>query len=219
MLIDSPMPSREEAYITELFCAQDFVLPDMGALLSDDSSPDAQLDTINARLINIIVQLIRPKRAVELGTLFGYSAIWIAKALPSDGMLYTIDKNSNNLKVASKLFRSFGLQSKIRPIYGNALEELAKLDEPFDMVFIDADKKSYCKYLDWAEANIKKGGFIISDNTLSFGKVNVGQRPLGRHLEAWNAVREFNARLADNTKYSSVILPIAKGLTLALKKF
>jgi predicted O-methyltransferase YrrM len=213
------MSSREEVYIKELCCAQDAAFSEMGDLLLDDSMLDVQLDTINARLINIIVQLIRPKRAVELGTLFGYSAIWIAKALPSDSILYTIDKNSNNLEVANKIFHSFDLQDKICPIHGNALEELAKLDGSFDMVFIDADKKNYCKYLDWAETNIKKGGFIISDNTLSFGKVNVTQRPSDQYLGSWNAVREFNVRLADDAKYNSIILPIAKGLTLALKKF
>ncbi|GFZ81897.1 O-methyltransferase [Rickettsiales bacterium] len=219
MLADYPMSCKEEAYIKELFSAQDFVCSEVRTLLPDASGLDAQLDTINARLINIIIQLIRPKRAVELGTLFGYSAIWIARALPSDGVLYTIDKNSKNLEIASKLFRSFGLQDKIHPIHGNAPEELTKLDGLFDIMFIDADKKNYCKYLDWAEANIKKGGLIISDNTLSFGKVNIAQRPADRYLGPWNAVREFNARLADSTKYSSVMLPIAKGLTLALKKF
>jgi predicted O-methyltransferase YrrM len=101
------------------------------------------------------------------------------------------------------------------------LNELAA-SAPYDMVFIDADKPGYPEYLDWAEEYVRKGGLIVGDNTLLFGHVWSESAPQGAGAPsrtAWNAMREFNRRLADPAKYHSVLIPTEEGMTVAIKLF
>ena len=99
---------------------------------------------------------------------------------------------------------------------------LSTLSGPFDMVFIDADKINYHAYLDWAEQNIRKGGIIVADNTFLFGTVWQDSPPENRtpaSPAAWKAMRGFNERLSDNSRYMGTIVPTAEGLTVAIKRF
>lgn len=155
------------------------------------------------------------KKVVEVGTLAGYSAIWMSGAISSSGIVYTIEKNEEHAKIAQQNFEKY---KNIRLIHGDAkicLNQI-KQDGPFDMMFIDADKSAYPNYLDWAEANIKKGGLIVADNTLLFGTIACS---LNKSKSSWVAMNEFNERLSDKFKYDSVILPTKDGLTIAIKKF
>ncbi len=143
----------------------------------------------------------------------------MAKALLEDGHIYTIENNPQYSRIAKKNFSAFNLSDKITLIEGNALEKLNELSAkaPFDMIFIDADKGGYPKYLDWAESYIKQDGLIVADNTLLFNTVFLESPPKEVSEKSWHAMREFNNRLSDEKKYFSILIPTDEGMTVALK--
>jgi predicted O-methyltransferase YrrM len=150
--------------------------------------------------------------------LFGYSALAMAKALPEDGVLWSLEKNPENFKISEGFFKKFEAGKRVRPLLGDGLEKLKSIESegPFDMVFIDADKANYANYLSWAEKNVRRGGFIVGDNTFLWG--GVWDQPT-EELSAKSvaAMKEFNRRLSDPSKYNSTVIPTAEGMTIAQK--
>jgi len=169
------------------------------------------------KLLQLLIKLAGVKTVVEIGTLLGYSALWMADALPDDGHIYTFEKDATRAARASTNLR----QPKITLITGDAVETLASIESraPFDMVFIDADKLRYLRYLDWAEKHVRAGGLIVGDNTLLFDAVWREAQTSRIRQTALTAMREFNQRLADPAKYTAILLPTAEGMTIALKNF
>ncbi|WP_168464209.1 O-methyltransferase [Wolbachia endosymbiont of Ctenocephalides felis wCfeT] len=178
-----------------------------------------QISPEEGKLLGLFIKTNKIKSVVEVGTLYGYSSICMAKALPDNGHIYTIENNPQHLEIAKKNFNTLDLNNKITLIEGNALEKLYALSTkaPFDMIFIDADKGGYPKYLDWAELHIKKGGLIIADNTLLFNTVFLESSTKEVSEKSWHAMREFNERLSDGNKYYSILIPTDEGMTVALK--
>ena len=179
-----------------------------------------QISPEEGKLLSLFIKIHKVKSIVEVGTLYGYSSICMAKALPEDGHVYTIENNPQHSKIARKNFSAFNLNSRITLIEGNALEMLNELSAkaPFDMIFIDADKAGYPKYLDWAELYIKQDGLIVADNTLLFNTVFLEEAPEnGVSKLSWHSMREFNNRLSNEEKYHSILIPTDEGMTVALK--
>ncbi|MDD9336561.1 MAG: O-methyltransferase [Wolbachia sp.] len=158
-----------------------------------------QISPEEGKLLSLFIKLCKIKNIVEVGTLYGYSSICMAKAIPENGHIYTIENNPEHSQIAKKNFDSLNLNNKITLIEGNALKKLNVLSTkaPFDMIFIDADKGGYSRYLDWAELHIKKDGLIVADNTLLFNTVFLESSPNGVSEQSWTAMREFNNRLSD----------------------
>ncbi|WP_264339524.1 MULTISPECIES: O-methyltransferase [unclassified Wolbachia] len=178
-----------------------------------------QIGPEEGKLLSLFIKIHKIKSIVEIGTLYGYSSICMAKALLEDGHIYTIENNPQYSRIAKKNFSAFNLSDKITLIEGNALEKLNELSAkaPFDMIFIDADKGGYPKYLDWAESYIKQDGLIVADNTLLFNTVFLESPPKEVSEKSWHAMREFNNRLSDEKKYFSILIPTDEGMTVALK--
>ncbi|MDD9331090.1 MAG: O-methyltransferase [Wolbachia sp.] len=178
-----------------------------------------QISPEEGKLLSLFIKLCKIKNIVEVGTLYGYSSICMAKAIPENGHIYTIENNPEHSQIAKKNFDSLNLNNKITLIEGNALKKLNVLSTkaPFDMIFIDADKGGYSRYLDWAELHIKKDGLIVADNTLLFNTVFLESSPNGVSEQSWTAMREFNNRLSDEKKYHSILIPTDEGMTVALK--
>ncbi|MEY2393103.1 O-methyltransferase [Wolbachia endosymbiont of Tettigetta isshikii] len=178
-----------------------------------------QISAEEGKLLSLFIKIHKVKSIVEIGTLYGYSSICMAKALPECGHIYTIENNPEHLNIAKKNFSAFNLSNKITLIEGNALEKLNELSTkaPFDMMFIDADKGGYHKYLDWAELYIKQDGLIVADNTLLFNTVFLESPQKEVSKKSWQAMREFNRRLSDEEKYYSMLIPTDEGMTVALK--
>lgn len=199
-------------YIQKTFAHETAELASLRASLADNISIHPE----DGRLLQLLIALGNVKTIVEIGTFGGYSAIWMANALPDDGKLITIEKDPAR---AAAVRPTLVAHTKIKLMEGDALDVLSTLQGPFDMVFIDADKLNYLRYLDWAEKNVKTGGLIIGDNTFLFDAVwNDG--PIERVREtARQAMRDFNARLADPQRYDSIMLPSVEGMTIARKKF
>ena len=171
-----------------------------------------------ARLLQFLIRLGHVRTVVELGTLYGYSALAMAWALPADGRVLTIERDAVRAAEARRTFAASKVGNRIHLEEGDAEEILKRTRGPFDLVFIDANKAAYARYLDWAEANVRPGGFIVGDNTFLWGAVyDEASREVGRAQA--EAMRQFNARLADPARYVSTLIPTAEGLTVAQKKF
>src|SRR3954470_4151171 len=122
-------------------------------------------------MLQMFSKMIRPKNILEIGTFTGYSAICLAQGLQEGGKLHTIDVNEEFSEIILRHVKLAGLESKIMLHIGPAVNILPTLNEPFDLVFIDADKENYSTYYDMVFPQVKQGGFIIADNVLWSGKI------------------------------------------------
>jgi predicted O-methyltransferase YrrM len=207
-------------YIRKLYAPQDSLLSAIDETLHKLGIA-IHIGAEEGRLLQLLIALHGAKTIVEIGTLAGYSAIWMARALPADGRLYAINKDPEHAAMAEHFFDQSDVRGRITQLQGDAHKVLPTLSAkgPFDMVFIDADKESYNDYLDWAEANVRTGGLIVADNTLLFGTMGLDMPPPGTAPKTWDSMRRFNERLADRTKYLSTIMPTQEGLTVAVKLY
>ena len=208
-------------YIRATFAAEDEILRDAKARLSahDDHLVGIQVGAEEGKLLQLLIKLAGVKSIVEVGSLAGYSAVWMARAVGDDGVVHAINKDKQHYELLQETVQQSGLN--IVPHLGDAKDVLQTLEAqaPFDMIFIDADKGGYADYLTWAETHVRKGGLIIGDNTLLFGHVIATQKPEGTSQKAWSGMREFNKRLADESRYDSILIPTLEGLTVARKLF
>ena len=170
---------------------------------------------LQGQVLTMLSKMIQPKTILELGTFTGYSAICLAKGLPENGKLITIEIDDELETLSSKYFKKAGLQNKIDQRIGSALEIILELDGNFDLVFIDADKREYSKYFELILDKVPSGGYIIADNTLWSGKV------LGTHAPDDNFTKgiiDFNTLIKNDNRIEKVILPLRDGMTLIRKK-
>jgi caffeoyl-CoA O-methyltransferase len=156
-------------------------------------------------------QMLRPKRILEIGTFTGYSAICLAQGLAENGLLYTLEANEELEGMINKYIEAANLADKIKLIIGKAMQIIPTLDETFDMVFIDADKSNYSNYYDLVFGKVRKGGFIIADNVLWYGKV------LDKQDKDTQAIKDFNEKVQQDTRVTNTLLPLRDGLMIAQK--
>lgn len=162
--------------------------------------------------LEMISRMVRPRRILEIGTFTGYATLCLAKGLPDDGILYTLDSNEELEPIFDKYFRRSGMEDKIKFIPGHALETIPAIDDRFDLVFIDADKVNYSRYYDLVIDRVNAGGYILSDNVLRDGKVlqdKMDKDGLNMHL--------YNEKLAADPRVQTVIIPIRDGVSFARK--
>lgn len=177
---------------------------------------------VQGRLLSMLSQMIQPKRILELGTFTGYSALCLAEGLTPDGMLITIEHNDELEDSIRRNISLSPLGEKIHLLIGDAKEQLSKLkdkhttlDEMFDLVFIDADKKEYSEYLDLVLPILRQGGWILADNTLWDGHII---DPAYDKDKQTIALRTFNDKVLQDDRLEKVILPLRDGLTIIKKK-
>lgn len=169
---------------------------------------------LQGRILSMLGKMIQPKRILELGTFTGYSALCLAESLPDDGVLYTIEVNDELEEFAAAHFAKSQHGHKIRHLIGDALALIPTLDETFDIVFIDADKREYTAYYEAVFEKVRSGGFIFADNTLWDGKV---VEPVERNDLQTIGVMAFNEHIKNDARVEKVILPLRDGLTLIRK--
>ncbi len=167
------------------------------------------------RVLSMISKLVNPKSILEIGTYTGYSALCLAEGLQVEGKLHTIDTNEELHDFARKYFDKSEYGNQIIQHTGNALSIIPKLNQTFDLIFIDADKEDYVKYFHLIIDKLNRGGIILSDNVLWSGKVI---EPLNPKDEATKGVLEFNTLLKNDDRVETVMLPIRDGLTISRKK-
>ncbi len=172
---------------------------------------------LQGRLLKMLTQMIRPRRVLELGTYSGYSALCIAEGLQGeDAEIHTIEIDDELEDfITSHLARS-PYASKVHLHFGDALKLIPELsDEPWDMVFMDADKRLYCQYFELLLPRLAPGAFILADNTLWGGNV---VDPGHNRDNQTTGVKRFNDLVASHPAVETVILPLRDGLTLLRKK-
>jgi len=169
---------------------------------------------LQGRVLAMLCHMIQPKRVLELGTYSGYSALCIAEAMPEDGILHTIEHDDELENFILENISGSEHGRKIKLHIGDALEETAKLDEIFDLVFIDADKRQYTAYYEAVLPKLRQGGFIFADNTLWDGKLLEEIQPNDKQTIE---LLRFNDFVAKDTRVEKVILPLRDGLTIIRK--
>ena len=167
------------------------------------------------RLLSLLSKLIQPKTILEIGTYTGYSALCLAEGLPKQGVLHTIDTNEELVDFQKKYFDKSPYKNQIKQHLGNALKVIPKLDEKFDLVFIDADKTNYSNYFHLIIDQMNPGGIILSDNVLWSGKVTTKPEVKDHDTIALIA---YNQLLKEDPRIETVVLPIRDGLTISRVK-
>ncbi len=183
--------------------AQAFAVP--------DGIPAIQVGPSEGQLLYLLLRLANAKKVVEVGTLVGYSAIRMARALPAGGHLYSIEFDPKHAEVARKNIAAAGFADRITVHVGAGVDVLPTLEGngPFDAVFIDADKQNYDKYGAWATKNLRSGGLVLGDNAYLFGEL-LDDSDRGRAMRAFH---EHGAATCD-----SVCIPTPDGLVVGIKR-
>jgi caffeoyl-CoA O-methyltransferase len=206
-----------ERTIIQSYQPEDEVLREIRERARAAGLPEIQVAALDARHLEILVRITGVKRAVEIGTLAGYSAVSIVRGLLPGGLLTSIEFDPHHADVAAETFRRAGCSDRVRLLRGPALEILPTLsgEGPFDFCFIDADKESYDKYLDWASRHLRPGGVVVGDNAFLFGDL---KEPLGpKSSAAARAMHAFHRRLATSGEFRATVLPTGEGMAIGVK--
>ncbi len=170
---------------------------------------------LQGKILEMISKMIQPERILELGTYTGYSAICLAKGLKPDGLLYTIEINDELEDFIRKYIQRAELDNKVKLHFGDARQIVPEINQQFDLVFIDADKREYLEYYHMVLNYVKPGGFILADNVLWSGKVVELDQPDDEYTKG---IFDFNRYIKNDDRVEKVILPLRDGLTLIRKK-
>ena len=212
----STLPHDElDGYVRHLFAREDDCLRAIRARAAEASLPAIQLPPATARAVQILLRAIAARRVLEIGTLAGYSAVWIARALPPDGKLITLEIDPDRAAMARKSVEDAGLADRVDVRVGDALDLMAALDPdpPFDAVFLDADKERYCDYLELAARLVRHKGLLVADNALWRGEVLDPEGFGGLAVD----IHRFNERVAADPRFEATILPVGDGLMVAVR--
>ncbi len=170
---------------------------------------------LQGRLLKMLVQMIRPRNILEVGTFSGYSALCMAEGLEEGGMVYTFEINDEQEDFTRPWIEGSPVADRIRFIIGDAIIEAPKLGITFDMAFIDGDKRTYRETYEMALSLIRKDGFIIADNTLWDGHV---VDPAYNRDAQTQGIESFNDYLTKDDRVEQVIIPLRDGLTVIKKR-
>lgn len=204
--MDNPLFGAVDTYISDLLAPEDDALKAVEPSLADAGIPQMSVSANQGKLLQTLARLCQAERILEIGTLGGYSTIWLARALPSNGKLISLELDPACANVAQANIDRAGVASVVEVRVGPALDLLPQLetDEPFDMIFIDADKPPYVDYFQWAVRLARPGALIVADNVIRNGKV----LDPNSDDEKVRGVQRFNTMLATNPDVTATILQL-----------
>ena len=202
-------------YIVSLFAPEDELLGALREEADRTGLPPTAISADAGRFLQVLLRSIGAKRVLEVGTLGGYSAIWMARALPPDGVVVTLEREEGHATLARRYITRAGLASIVDVRQGRALEILPSLDgQEFDLVYLDADRAPMATYYEWAMRLVRVGGMIVAHNVLLGGRV--ADNASRSDDEDLRAVRAFNARVAGDHRATSILMPAYDGFIVAL---
>jgi predicted O-methyltransferase YrrM len=205
-------------YIERTFAPEDDALRAARDEMRRAGLPEINVSASEGQLLHVLALMNGAKRVLEIGTLGGYSAIWLARALPESGRLISLELDPHHAEVARRNLERAGVQGKVEVRVGPASESLQKMrdegEEPFDMVFIDADKDGYVVYLEHALALTRSGGVIMGDNTLPDAVLSE---------DADSGTKRYNAAVVARPELTSALVPMLRergvdGLLISIKQ-
>lgn len=200
-------------YVADLFAVEDEVLRRVRQRMADHGLPAIHIKPEEGRFLQLMVRACGARKAVEIGTLGGYSAIWMARGLLPGGVLHTVEREPDRARLARENLALASLADQVIVHQGDARQVIAQLGSqaPFDFVFIDAEKADYRDYYDWAVEHLRSGGVVAAHNAFLHGRV----------LEADDAnarfMRAFNAHVAQDDRVISTVFPAGDGMVVAVK--
>jgi caffeoyl-CoA O-methyltransferase len=197
-----------------VFQPEDEILAEIRQRSSREGLPAIAVGRFDGLHLEVFARLVGARKAVEIGTLGGYSGVCLLRGMPKDAVLHTFELNEHHAGVARESFQRARVADRVKIHVGPALEKLREIEQeaPFDLCFIDADKVSYPAYLSWAAEHLRVGGALLADNAFGFGEV---AKPGGD--EGVRAMRRFNEELARGGRFRATMIPTAEGLALAIK--
>ncbi len=171
------------------------------------------IDPTRGRFLELLARVKSPDRVLEVGSGAGYSALWFMKGMGGKGTLDAIEVDAKVVEVLKEVIEKAGLEGRINIHHGSALEVLRKMKDPYDLIFIDADKDEYPAYLDQALRLTKAGAAVLADNMLWSGATVRGDR----NREGVHGIMEYTKRIFTDPRLASVIIPLGDGLALSLR--
>ena len=205
------------AYVTRVYAPEDEILYEIRERSIREGLPDIQLAALDARHLEILAPACQARRAVEIGTLGGYSGVSILRGMGPEGELDTVEIESKHASIARESFRKAGFGGRVRIHVGAAKKILPQLTSrgPFDLCFIDADKEGYPAYLEWAANNLRPAGLVVLDNAFLFG--HLAEEPKGDLAEAIAAMQRTHDLLARDGRFRATVLPTGEGLAVGVR--
>lgn len=209
--------NKAQDYIIKHFVTETPLHLEITEALKADGKFGVNVSPYEGYLLQFLMQMIGAKAVIEIGALYGYSALWMSLVLPKDGRLVALEKNPENYEKAKGFLKKSPNADQIQIQLGDAIENLKQIDFEPDFIFIDADKPNYFNYLEWAMAKIKPGGLIVGDNTFLWGHMIGEDRGERTSASAIASMSKFNETLAKAPGFRSIMIPTFEGLTVAQK--
>lgn len=210
-------PGDLDEYVRSRFATEPALMADLREILeAEEDFPAIQVPPESGRVLEIVAALSGARRVLEVGTLGGYSALWLLRGMHEKGTLLTVEKDAGHAELARRFFGRAGVLDRVDLRVGEAKELLPEMgpDGAFDLVFLDADKESYVSYLEEAARLLRVGGALLADNAFWRGRIldSEDQDPATR------GIRDFNRRLSEHPDFRATILPVGDGVALAVRR-
>jgi predicted O-methyltransferase YrrM len=207
-----------DRYISGLFAPEDEALRLAREEMLREGMPQINVSASEGKLLHVLARAIGARRILEIGTLGGYSTIWLARALPPEGKLISLEIDPQHAKVAQRNLQRANLAEKVEIQIGPALQSLSHLEaigeDPFDLIFIDADKEGYVNYLRKVMPLLREGGLVLGDNTLPDAVLDPA---------ADSGTKRYNAEVGARPDLISILVPVLRtrgvdGLLISIKQ-
>lgn len=210
------VPDLVERYLSGLNRAHDSVLD---AIARDGETQDLPLvDAEVGALLQVLASAVGARRILEIGTCIGYSGIWLARALPADGMLITMEMNEDRAKIAKANFVRAGVSDRVSVMVGDAQLKIVKVSGPFDLIFQDGAKPLYNTLLEPLVRLLRPGGLLVTDNVLWDGHVVPGYRDEPVTDADTRAIAEYNERIHSHPQLLTSVVPLRDGVAISVKR-
>lgn len=209
------VPDAVERYLAGLNRGGDPLLAEIAQAGVERDLP--LVDAEVGALLRVLATAIGARKILEIGTAVGYSGIWLAGALPADGMLMTMEMDAGRAKEAQGNFDRAGLTNRVSVMLGDAQRLIAKVAGPFDLIFQDGDKKMYTPLLDRLVSLLRPGGLLVTDNVLWDGKVVPGFITSAADDKDTRAIAEYNERVATHPALLTTVIPLRDGVSISVK--
>ena len=209
------VPDAVERYLAGLNRGGDPLLAEIAQAGVERDLP--LVDAEVGALLRVLATAIGARKILEIGTAVGYSGIWLAGALPADGMLMTMEMDAGRAKEAQGNFDRAGLTNRVSVMLGDAQRLIAKVAGPFDLIFQDGDKKMYTPLLDRLVSLLRPGGLLVTDNVLWDGKVVPGIVTSAADDKDTSAIAEYNERVATHPALLTTVIPLRDGVSISVK--
>lgn len=208
----TPLNENLYKYIIDTFVTEDNILQEIVENAEKKNFPAIQVPPEVGKLLGMFIKMINAKYVLEIGTLTAYSTIWMARAIPDDGKITTLEISNEHAAEAMNNIKRAKLENKTELIIGRAIDSLDKLkDRTYDLVFIDADKENCVNYFNKVIGLVRKGGLIITDNTLRRGEV-IMENPSPGTI----GIIEYNKLSGNDKRVESILIPIGDGITVSI---